>query len=229
MDSDQVIEEVNREAEAMKSVVAALKGMNVAGQTRVIDYVIRRLDLKIGAIPVPSQPVATTREPLQQAPASEEERANQPDEKVDDKNSVQDDIEDGLEGINPIAQKWMKRNGLSASQLSLLFSLGIEDIDLVAESVPGDSNKKRLRSVVLLKGIASYLSSGAARVDHKTLKEAALHYKADAGNNAATYMKEMAAEVGGSAASGYTLTSRGLTAATALVKELMKAASSDKS
>ncbi len=61
---------------------------------------------------------------------------------------------EGLAGINAVAQKWMRRNGLSASQLSSLFSLDLDDIDLVAASVPGKNNRQRLRSVALLKGVA---------------------------------------------------------------------------
>ena len=101
-----------------------------------------------------------------------------------------------------MAQKWMTRNGLSSSQLSSLYSLGIDDIDLVADKVPGKTLKQRLRNVVLLKGVASYLGTGAPRVDHTKLKEAASHYDADTGSNMATHMKGMARDTAGSAAVG---------------------------
>jgi len=36
----------------------------------------------------------------------------------------------------------MTRNGLEAEKLSAIFSLGIDEIDLVAKSVPGKGKKR---------------------------------------------------------------------------------------
>ncbi len=49
------------------------------------------------------------------------------------------------------------RNGLTAKGLSGVFSLGVDEIDLIAKNVPGKSKTDRTHSVLLLKGVAAYL------------------------------------------------------------------------
>ena len=128
---------------------------------------------------------------------------------------------DDVEGINAVALKWMKRSNLSSKDLQKLFSLGIDEIDLVAKSVPGSSKRERMRNVLLLKGIAAYLSSGTPRITYEQLKEAALHYNAYDSANFAAALRSFAPDVGGTKESGYTLTARGLTTATSLVKDMV--------
>jgi hypothetical protein len=78
-----------------------------------------------------------------------------------------------------------------------------------------------MRSVLLLKGIAAHLGTGVLRMTYEQLKEACLHYNAYDGTNFARYLKAFAVDVGGAKEAGYTLTARGLTAATDLIKELL--------
>jgi hypothetical protein len=114
----------------------------------------------------------------------------------------------------------MTRNGLQAKQLSAIFSLGVDEIDLAAKTVPGTNKKEKMHSVFLLKGVAAYLGTGAARFTHEHMKEACLHYDAfDAGNFAANF-KNLSSEVSGGKDTGYTLTARGLANATEMVKTL---------
>jgi hypothetical protein len=120
-------------------------------------------------------------------------------------------------------KKWVVRNGLSATQLSPVFSLGLDDIDLVARAVPGKSKRERHKNVVLLLGIASYLSNGSARMDDARLREALEHYNAYDPPNFAKYMKEFAPDVSGSRENGYTLTARGLAAGADIVREMTAA------
>jgi hypothetical protein len=126
-----------------------------------------------------------------------------------------------VEGINAVALKWMRRSGLNPKSLQTLFSLGIDEIDLVAKSVPGTSKRERTRNVLLLKAIAAYLGTGAARVTYEQLKEASLHYSAYDAANFATHIKSFVSDVGGTKESGFTLTARGLTAATDLIREML--------
>jgi hypothetical protein len=205
------------EIDAMIRVFAALKGLEPGAQARVIEYVVRRLDLGVGT---PNQTDATS-----SAIYPDQGSARPTGTKLQDTASVpeqtEDEPHDGLEGISPIAQKWMRRNGLSPTKLSALFSLGVDEIDLVARKVPGKSARERLRNVMLLQGIAAYLNGGVPRIDNDKLKEAATHYDADAGGNFATYAKEWAAEISGSRAAGdLTLTTRGLNAAKDLIAEM---------
>lgn len=210
--------EQDPELKAMLEVFAALKGLDTGAQTRVMDYVERRLSLKLGA-------QSSTRQAIDaESPADEaHKRAQERDERTATPEHEQEEPEgEGtLEGVSPIARKWMRRNQLGEAQLSVLYSLGVDEIDLVASKVPGKSSRERLRNVMLLQGIASYLSSGAPRIDNEKLREAAKHYDADVGGNFATYLKTWASEVSGSRAEGnLTLTTRGLNSAKDLIKQM---------
>jgi hypothetical protein len=134
-------------------------------------------------------------------------------------------LEDDVEGINPVALKWMRRTGLNPKSLQTLFSLGVYEIDLVAKTVPGRNKKQRMRSVLLLKGIAAYLGTGAPRITYEQLKEACLHYAAYDPANFAAYLKSFASEVAGTKEAGFTLTARGLNSGTELVKEVLNSQS----
>jgi hypothetical protein len=204
-------DEEDKELEAMRIVYAALKDLEADGQNRVVDYVTRRLsltgnggNLQRSAIAPRAHEMA---EPSNAAPESVSEQPSTEQEDID--------------GISPIALKWMRRSGLTSAQLSSLFSLGIDEIDLVAKSVPGKSNAERMRNVLLLLGIAGYLSSGAARVSDEKLREACVHYKAYDVTNFSKHIKAVTSDASGSRENGYTLTSRGISEATSLIKSIV--------
>jgi hypothetical protein len=129
--------------------------------------------------------------------------------------------DDPLEGISPAGKKWIARNGIKPSKLMSVFSLGIDEIDLISKSVPGNKKSQRMRNVFLLKGIAAYLGTGTARFTHEQIKEACLHYDAWDGANFATNFKSMLAEVSGGKDAGYILTAKGLSEATTLIKSML--------
>jgi hypothetical protein len=196
------------EIAAISEVHAALQSLEADARTRVLRYVADKLELSV--------PIYPTSGPA---------RAGEIDETIDAKSSDEHKEhvaeQDGeLEGLSPAGRKWIARSGLQPSQLSSIFSLGGDEIDLIAKSVPGNSKAKRMRSVILLKGLASYLGTGAARLTDQAVRETCLHYDAlDAGNFAAI-LKGLASEVGGSKETGYTLTARGLAGATEMVKAM---------
>jgi hypothetical protein len=194
---------------AIGTVFDALRNLEPEAQERVIEYVARKLGIR---------PCGTE---TQGSPQSPERVVDAEGRAAESGGETPVDGEDSLEGISPVARKWITRSGLKCDQLCLLFSLGMEEIDLIAETVPGASKRERMRSVFLLKSAAAYLSSGTARVTHAQIKEACLHYDAFDSPNFAKHLKGMASEVGGSKEAGYTLTARGLTAATAMIKELL--------
>jgi hypothetical protein len=198
------------EVTAIGAVHDAIKGLGPEVQSRVLNYVA--LMLKIRA-PIPGSGATATpqeKEPEETEIGSAKEeptgRAEQPD--------------DDLEGVSPAGRKWLARNGLQAKQLWKLFSLGVDEIDLIAGKVPGKSKKDKMHNVFLLKGVAAYLGSGAARFTHEQIKEACLHYDAFDAANFATYVKTLSADVSGSKGVGYTLTARGIANATELVKTM---------
>lgn len=194
------------EIAAISIVYDALRHLNPEAQKRVLEYVAGKIDAPAPRIGTEHHKERDTEEP--------------PPEQA---TVITEEAESDAEGISPVALKWMKRSGLTASGLSALFSLGVDEIDLVAKRVPGDGKKDRMRSVLLLKGIAAYLSTGAARVAHEQLKEACLHYDAYDGGNFATHLRSFSAEASGTKESGYTLTARGLTNATEIIKNLVAA------
>src|SRR5262245_38461334 len=147
----------NRDPEfvALATVFDALQGLNAEAQERVIDYVIQKLGLgaRLRTMVNPSH----SPEALTDGASAPGRPPTLPATQLE---------EGGLEGISALAKKWMTRSGLNSDQLSRYFSLGADEIDLVAKNVPGKSKRERMRSVLLLKAIAAYLSNGVARVTH---------------------------------------------------------------
>jgi len=133
-----------------------------------------------------------------------------------------ENITEETDGISPTAKKWLTRNGLNANQISTIFSIGGDEIDLIADTVPGKSKAKKMYNVFLLTGVAAYLGTGAARFTYEQVKEACLHYDAYDYANFATHIKDFSSEVSGSKETGYTLNARGLATATKLVKEMIE-------
>jgi hypothetical protein len=198
--------ELDPEFVAMSAVHAALKDLEPEVQTRVLNYVAAKLKLA--------------------SPTYQRQQAKIIDTTDNADESEQEDIEtttEETEGISPAAKKWLTRNGLQANQISTIFSVGGDDIDLIADTVPGKSKTKRMYNVFLLKGIAAYLGTGAARFTHEQVKEACLHYDAYDAANFAAHVKDFTSEVSGSKDTGYSLNARGLSVATKLVKEMIAA------
>jgi hypothetical protein len=206
--SKKQVNNVDPEIVAISDVYAALKDLDLSAQSRVLTYVANKLEI--------DAPSFETRQEERQ-----EHRQQEPERK-DANNAAgrQDDEVGDLEGISPVAKKWMTRNGLNPTELSTVFSLGVDDIDLIAQTVPGKNKKDKLRSVFLLQGIAAYLGTGAARFTHEKMKEAGLHYDAFDATNFATNLRSLSSEVSGSKDTGYTLNARGVAAATEMVKAI---------
>jgi hypothetical protein len=219
---------LNEDAElaAMAAVFNALRSLDIEAQNRVLEYVERRLGVQRTVAPLKKNvqvhdvtPEQTRREPVT---AASSERPL-----TSDQHEQEESEGGGLEGVSAIARKWLVRSGLTTDQVSRLFSLGVDEIDLVAANVPGKSTRERLHNVILLQGVAAYLNSGAPRVENEKLKEAIRHYDADVGGNFATYMKDWASEFAGSRAAGFTLTTRGLNSAKELIKQMTRASGAE--
>lgn len=185
---------------AINEVYSALKDLDADARSRVLSYVAGKFNI--------TSPTSIEREiiPLQTSPLPTE--------------TFHGVADDELEGISPAGKKWIARNGIKPSKLMAVFSLGIDEIDLVSQSVPGTKKAPRMRNVFLLKGIAAYLGTGVARFTHDQIKEACLHYDAWDGPNFGTNFKTMSAEVSGNKETGYTLTAKGISEATNLLKTM---------
>jgi hypothetical protein len=197
---------------AISAVYASLKDLNSDAQKRVLSYVSSKLSLTKAELEGYGQEGGS-------ASVAKADEAGHPTSKIIEE-ETKHHIDDELEGISPVARKWMQRNGLNAKQLAKIFSLGVDEIDLVAKTVPGGKKKEKMRSVFLLKGVAAYVGSGVARFTYEQAKEACLHYDAYDVANFSKYFRDMAPEVSGTKDSGYQLTARGLTAATEILKTI---------
>ncbi len=200
---------IDSEVAAIGVVYGALESLDEAARTRVVDYVANMLAIRRG----PASLVSEGSEhalPTGVAPGRERDNVT----------PAVEASPESSEGISPIAQRWMKRNGLDVEPLSKLFSLGSDEIELVSKTVPGGSKRQRMLNVFLLKGVAAYLGGGVARVSDQQVRETCLHYDAFDSANFAAHVKQFAADISGNKQSGYTLTARGLAAATDLVKEM---------
>lgn len=201
---------------AITKVYAAVKGLSAEAARSVLDYV----GSMVAPGTVPSRPFE------QEAPRPE---TGAPVSTVSDTEATEGASNGGAaDGISSVGHKWMRRNGIAANDLETVFSLGLEEIDLVAKTVPGKSTREKMRSVFLLKGISAYLGSGAARFSHEQVREACHHYSAWDKGNFANYFKSFASEVSGTKGSGYTLSARGLAAGTEVVKQMLLPGSSTK-
>jgi hypothetical protein len=201
------------EIAAIGEVHAALADLEPEAQTRVLNYVAQMLGV----------PSVVQVEKLRDHPEKSDKKEEQiePSKIAEPPQDAEGDSHE-IEGISPVAKKWMVRNGLVENQLTAIFSLGVDEIDLIAKMVPGTSLKDKMRAVALLKGVAAYLGTGATRFNHEQLKEACLHYKAYDATNFSKYMKSIASEVSGNASSGYMLTTRGVAAATDIIKQMVQ-------
>lgn len=211
MSKEKASASLDPEISAIAIVYDSLQSLEPSAQVRVLQYVAGKLGMASsapGMRPDIQGSVHLDPDPIPEATPPQSEQP--------------EPSSDTSDGISAIAQKWMRRNGLVHLQLSRLFSVNGDEIDLIAESVPGDCKKAKTRSVALLKGVAAYLATGAPRVSHKDLKETCLHYDAFDTNNFASYIKDFSAEVSGSKQSGYALTPRGLAAATELIKKVVQ-------
>ncbi len=200
------------EIAAISKVYAALKELEPDAQSRVLAYVAGKL--KVAA------PIASEHGRVEDSSPAEKEHSVSNSEKGSELKEEHSD----LDGISAIARKWMTRTGLSSAQLQKVFSLGLDEIDLIATSVPGKGRREKMRSVFLLKGIAAYLGTGVARFSHEQMKSTCLHYDAFDATNFAANLRGLSSEVTGGKSEGYTLTARGLAAGTDMVKDLTQAA-----
>lgn len=216
MPEEKIVSESDPEIAAISKVNAALTGLEPKAQERVLSYVAAKLGISF-QMPATSPGTSEGR-----GERVEHDRAGVAEERsgAERKDKKEPEIEE-LEGISPAGRKWITRNGLQVNQLTPIFSIGGDEIDLVAKKVPGNSKAKRQRSVFLLKGLASYLGSGAARLTFQEVKETCLHYDAYDSANFATNLKHFASEVAGTSETGYSLTARGISGATDMVKEML--------
>jgi hypothetical protein len=167
---------------ALSSVIKSLKDLEPGVQIRVLRYAAEKLGIRLG-------PSETSRREAPESSGSSGAGAQEADQTLGDSSAA-----DERDGVSSVALKWMKRSGITGAAMSQFFCVGGDEIDFVAEKVPGTSKRERMHNVILLKSIAAYLAGGVARVSYEQVKEACLHYNAFDSANFAANLKSFSAE-----------------------------------
>ena len=115
---------------------------------------------------------------------------------------------------------WMSQNFLGATDLEGVFHMGSGGVEIIAHSVPGNSNRERVRSCYLLAGLKSFLASGEPRFTDDTARAICRDLGCYDKANHSTYVKSLGNLIIGSKSSTYELTQPGLKAAAELIKEI---------
>src|SRR5687768_11989782 len=97
--------DVDAELEAMRVLYVALKDLEPAAQNRVLKYVMMRLSLTRDESEERAGSTFSPRELAQEREEGTEETTSTPTVPASDE----------LEGVSPVAQKWVRRNGLSSA------------------------------------------------------------------------------------------------------------------
>jgi hypothetical protein len=199
------------EFKAIQHVHEALEKLDSEARARVLSYVGKMLGISSGSSEHEETSDLADPKLTESQPSDEKVTAS----RRDSQNSGD------LEGVSPTAKKWLTRNSWDESKLASIFSLGVDEIDLIAKKVPGKNKTEKAHNIFLLKGAASYIGTGAARFTHQQVKEACVHYGAFDATNFAAQIKGFSGTVSGSKETGYSLTPRGLAEATTLISGMI--------
>jgi hypothetical protein len=115
---------------------------------------------------------------------------------------------------------WMRQNSLSAELIDQVFHIDGEHVEVVASHVPGKTNKERSLNVYLLAGAAKLLGTGDPTFDDKFARELCGNLGCYDSTNHTKYLKDKGNRLAGSAATGWKLTTPGLTHTAALIKQM---------
>src|SRR5688572_32702870 len=96
------------ELESIAKVYSALSVLDADARGRVLEYVAKRLALDFDAGASPSRSSTEA-----EAPENHLDQPERPARAAVAAKAVEEE-DDGLEGISPVAQKWMRRNQLTS-------------------------------------------------------------------------------------------------------------------
>jgi hypothetical protein len=131
------------EITAIGAVYAALKELPPDAQSRVLEFVRAKLGIS-STSDAAHEAQSSSRTDWTRRPES----GGAPERGEAD---VTDDAGGEFEGVSPVAKKWMARNGLQPNQLSIIFSIGGDEIDVIAKAVPSTTTKDKMHNVFYLR------------------------------------------------------------------------------
>lgn len=115
---------------------------------------------------------------------------------------------------------WMSQNTLDEKYLEGVFHFGPSGAELIAHTVPGRSNREKVRGCYLLAGIQALLRTGDGRFSDDSARAICRDLGCYDKANHSTYIKSLGNLVVGSKSSSFELTQPGLKAAAELIREL---------
>jgi hypothetical protein len=166
------------ETGAFLALVSALRPLPESARTRVINAVLAF----IGASPMPMIHNAVIGYADSQAPSLSHDEAGE---------------------LPRRASVWISQTNLSLSDVDSVFHRTSGGVDLIAHSVPGKSNKERVRSCYLLSGVQGLLKSGEARFADEDARQICRELGCYDKANHATYVKALGNLVTGTKSTSY--------------------------
>ena len=133
-----------------------------------------------------------------------------------------DDVQhgDNPEGISTKASGWMKKYGIGADQLGHVFTVSVEEVDVIAASLPGGSKRQKTLEAYVLCGLRSFIHGGEGRFDDKEARALCLKLGCYDPANHSNYMKAFSNLITGSKDIGWRITNPGFERAAQIVKQL---------
>lgn len=118
------------------------------------------------------------------------------------------------------ATRWMKQHAIDTSALEELFHKDGEQVEVIANDVPGNSTKAKAQNCYLLTGISALLATDEPKFTDAEAVALCKHMGCYDKNNHAKARSELGNVVAGSKSNGFTLPAPGLRAAAELVKSM---------
>lgn len=113
------------------------------------------------------------------------------------------------EKLPPKVVIWLKQNSLSEEQISSVFHDDGDGYAIIASSIPGKTNREKVRNAYVLVGVSHYLKSGEAKFEDKEARAVCQSFGFFDGTNHMKYMKG-GNEFAGAKEKGWSLTAPGL-------------------
>ncbi len=127
------------------------------------------------------------------------------------------------EGLNlePRVKNWMKQNNLTLDALQQVFHFGEGGkIEIIANEIPGKSEREKTHSAYILVGISNFIESGQLIFDDKIARNLCENLGCLNKGNHASYLKAIGNVLTGSKEKGWTLTAPGMKQAVIILKEM---------
>jgi hypothetical protein len=125
------------------------------------------------------------------------------------------------DGISTKAAQWMQKYSITVDQLSQVFSISPDEVDVIAPMLPSDSKRQQTLEAYVLCGLRSLIRTGDGRFEDKEARLLCEKLGCYDSANHSNYMKAFGNAVAGAKESGWKLTNPGLERAAQIVKKLI--------